>query len=202
MSPSPMERTALTFGELDLRSNQLSAILVEAGAGPECCVGAVSRSFDRLRGRRVGGAESRSGVFAAGPLHAGGSCGSDYRRRRLADRAHASAKDPRLAARIVADPRYRRCDCVGRQRQPRAFHRVEPEPENLAYVIYTSGSSGRPKGVEITHANLLNLIDWHQAAFAITSRRSRQPGRRPGIRRRGLGNLAASDGRRERVHRR
>ena len=41
--------------------------------------------------------------------------------------------------------------------------------ESLAYVIYTSGSTGRPKGVEITHAALLNLIEWHNSAFAITS---------------------------------
>ena len=39
---------------------------------------------------------------------------------------------------------------------------------DLAYVIYTSGSTGQPKGVEITHAGLLNLIFWHLQAFAIT----------------------------------
>lgn len=39
---------------------------------------------------------------------------------------------------------------------------------DLAYVIYTSGSTGRPKGVQITHDGLLNLVFWHQTAFAVT----------------------------------
>jgi len=38
----------------------------------------------------------------------------------------------------------------------------------LAYIIHTSGSTGAPNGVEITHANLLHLIDWTNRAFAIT----------------------------------
>jgi amino acid adenylation domain-containing protein len=43
-------------------------------------------------------------------------------------------------------------------------------PDNLAYVIYTSGSTGQPKGVEITHGALENLVSWHQQAFAVTPR--------------------------------
>ncbi|MEV6766975.1 condensation domain-containing protein, partial [Streptomyces sp. NPDC051105] len=31
-------------------------------------------------------------------------------------------------------------------------------PDDLAYVIYTSGSTGQPKGVEITHAAVANLM--------------------------------------------
>ena len=41
--------------------------------------------------------------------------------------------------------------------------------DNLAYVIYTSGSTGRPKGVQIEHRGLLNLVFWHQQAFAVSS---------------------------------
>jgi len=41
--------------------------------------------------------------------------------------------------------------------------------DDLAYVIYTSGSTGQPKGVEIPHGGLLNLVSWHQQAFSVTS---------------------------------
>src|SRR5262249_54402878 len=44
-----------------------------------------------------------------------------------------------------------------------------PAPESLAYLIYTSGSTGEPKGVEITHANLVSLVDWHLTAFEVTN---------------------------------
>lgn len=39
-------------------------------------------------------------------------------------------------------------------------------PSNTAYVLYTSGTTGEPKGVEITHANLLNTLEFMATCYA------------------------------------
>ncbi|MES9779139.1 non-ribosomal peptide synthetase, partial [Bacillus velezensis] len=41
--------------------------------------------------------------------------------------------------------------------------------EDLAYVIYTSGSTGNPKGVMITHKNIINQVYWHITEAELTN---------------------------------
>jgi amino acid adenylation domain-containing protein len=53
-------------------------------------------------------------------------------------------------------------------RQPVTSTGVEVRADQLAYVIYTSGSTGQPKGVQITHESLLNLVFWHRGEFEVT----------------------------------
>jgi amino acid adenylation domain-containing protein len=157
----------LTLGELDFRSNRLSARLIEAGVGPDCCVGLfLDRSADFVAAALA--------VLKAGAayLPLDPSTPADRAAMIVADAGAPLVLTHRRKTRDWADGAWRILDIdatdtsVGEATA--APCSVEPDPESLAYVIYTSGSTGRPKGVEITHANLLNLIEWHQAAFAIT----------------------------------
>jgi amino acid adenylation domain-containing protein len=63
----------------------------------------------------------------------------------------------------LIDPRKTTVLCVDRDRarldaQPDGSLRIAVDPDSLAYVIYTSGSTGQPKGVEICHRSVANLL--------------------------------------------
>jgi len=157
----------LTFGELELRSNQLSARLLEAGVRPDCCVGLF---FDRSAEFVVAALAVLKAGAAYLPLDP--SSPADRAAMIIADAGAPFVLTHRGKTRDWAAGAWWNLDIDATDNStdaataaPRPF---EPDPESLAYVIYTSGSTGRPKGVEIKHANLLNLIEWHQAAFAIT----------------------------------
>jgi amino acid adenylation domain-containing protein/non-ribosomal peptide synthase protein (TIGR01720 family) len=45
---------------------------------------------------------------------------------------------------------------------------VSVSEANVAYIIYTSGSTGQPKGVAVTHASAVNLVQWYHRFFAVT----------------------------------
>jgi len=51
---------------------------------------------------------------------------------------------------------------------------VFPEPHDVAYMIYTSGTTGNPKGVEIEHHSMLNVLLAHVAMESVTAEDLRQ----------------------------
>ncbi|WP_082393480.1 non-ribosomal peptide synthetase [Nocardia arizonensis] len=150
---------ALTYAELDARSNRLARRLVAAGVGPEALVAvALPRSVDLvvalLAVLKAGG-----GYLPVDPNYP-----ADRIEYMLDDAAPLCAIDgagtqlPRgwfggpvldVDTDDLADP----------SPLTDADRRAPLRADHTAYVIYTSGSTGRPKGVVIPHRTVLRLLD-------------------------------------------
>ena len=152
---------SLTYGGLEKRAGRLAGYLRQAGAGPESVIAlCLPRGVDM--------AVAVLGVWLAGaayvPLDPGYPAGrlafmlADSQASVLVANRDAAVglggdltagvhalwlDDPATAARIAA------CSPAGPTRA---------RPGQLAYMIYTSGSTGQPKGVQITHGSVVNLV--------------------------------------------
>ncbi|HYX27927.1 MAG TPA: non-ribosomal peptide synthetase [Pyrinomonadaceae bacterium] len=157
----------LTYGELERRSNRLANYLLELGVTRETIVAiCLERSFESIIGTlavlKAGGAFLP--LDPKLPLERLNFLVDDARPRVLIKKGEIPGPIESSSFAII--------DLIGEQE----IDKYSAEPpmvkstnDQLAYVIYTSGSTGQPKGVEITLANLSNLITWHRTEFKVTS---------------------------------
>lgn len=158
----------LSYGELNQRANQLAHYLQEQGVQTNTLVGlCVERSLDMI-------------VGLLGILKAGGTylpLDPTYPQERLtfmledAQVAVLVTRQDLLAHQYAQKARLVCFDADAHilAQQPTTDPVTATTVDDLAYVIYTSGSTGQPKGVEITHGSLLNLVHWHQQAFDVSA---------------------------------
>ena len=160
-------KKSLTYQELDRRADRLAHYLRSLGVGPDVVVGlCLNRSIAVI----VGALAILKTGAAYLPLD------PSYPTQRLMF-VLKDAQAPVLvtgqctAAALPVHPEF----VVVLDSEGQLPHAVssgtsstKPNAADLAYVIYTSGSTGQPKGVEVTHGGLLNLLSWHQRAFRIT----------------------------------
>jgi amino acid adenylation domain-containing protein len=161
-------KLSLTYKELDDRASQLAHFLRSLGVGPDGIVGlCLNRSLAMVVGAlailKAGGA-----YLPMDPTHPPGRLAfviEDARVPILLTGQGMVDELPVRAQKVVA------VDPEGRLAAPATSEPIlaRTKAEHLAYVIYTSGSTGQPKGVEITHGSLLNLVFWHQRAFRVNS---------------------------------
>ena len=156
----------LTYGELNTCATQISHILHSHGIGPDTLVGVcMERSAAMV-------------VANLGVLRSGGAyvpLDPDYPKDRLAFMLNDARPPVLLTQRHIVErlPRGKwrtitlDVDELKTSSHSGDLNDDDMAGENLAYVIYTSGSTGWPKGVQITHNNLSNLVFWHRQAFSV-----------------------------------
>ncbi|RAV12707.1 non-ribosomal peptide synthetase, partial [Mycolicibacterium sp. GF69] len=149
------EGRSLTYRELDEAANRLAHVLTRQGVGPGQCVALLfSRSLEAIVAI-VAVLKSGASYVPIDPAH------PDARIEfMIADAAP-------VAAITTAELRSRlsRCDVaivdVGAPAldAPSCAASQTPAPDDLAQIIYTSGTTGVPKGVAVTHHNVVQMFD-------------------------------------------
>jgi amino acid adenylation domain-containing protein len=132
---------SLTYGELEGRSNQLARHLASRGVGPGSRVGiSTERSLEMVIGLL--------GILKAGasyvPLDP-----KDPAERRVFVRRDAETA-------LVLDRQAIQDPAIAGESDEAVEAPVSATDE--AYVMYTSGSTGEPKGVVVTHRNVVRLV--------------------------------------------
>ena len=145
----------LTYRELNTRANQLAHRLQALGVEPDVLVGiCVERSWEML-------------VGILGILKAGGAyvpIDPMYPNQRLS----YMLEDSQVSIILTQERLVKNLPDIGAQvlcldtlwdeiaQEGDENLKSEVKTDNLAYLIYTSGSTGQPKGVQVTHQNLVH----------------------------------------------
>jgi microcystin synthetase protein McyB len=160
---------SLTFRELNRRANQLARYLRKLGVGPDVPVTlCLDRSPEMI-------------IALVAILKAGGAyvpLDPSYPAERLCFMVADTAGPVLLTQQsmtglFAAVPPPTRIVCIDSEWESIAEEAGDNvansvSEANLAYLIYTSGSTGLPKGVAVTHASVVNLIEWYKGAFGVT----------------------------------
>ncbi|HSS21528.1 MAG TPA: non-ribosomal peptide synthetase [Pyrinomonadaceae bacterium] len=162
----------VTYRQLNESANQLAHYLISLGVGDETLVGICLN-------RSLAGVVSALGVLKSGgaylpidpayPTERIAFMLDDAQPRVLITTSAVANQLPSGNWHVITIDDGKLVDEIEEiVKQPKTAPVCEINSEQLAYVIYTSGSTGQPKGVCVTHANLMNLVAWHQEAFNIS----------------------------------
>jgi len=148
----------VSYDELNHQANQLAHELIANGVKPDDIVGlCIHRSTDLI--------VSLLGILKAGAAYL--PLDPDYPAARLAHMVNEaspsvivshSAANQRLPEHSAVLLNVDTIDLASNSR-PANNPDVGTGPDNLCYVIFTSGSTGLPKGVMVTHENVVRLFE-------------------------------------------
>ncbi len=161
------ESEKLSYGELDRRANQLAHHLRAAGVGRDSVAGLYLDRTPDLIVSALAILKSGAAYLPLDPIQPAARLAFMLRDAGASVVVSTDAlaeKLPHDSWQVVAVDRDRNKILAHPQTQPD----TTVDPNDPAYIIYTSGTTGEPKGVEILHRSLSNLIAWHRRAFHVT----------------------------------
>ncbi len=156
---------SITYAELDARSSGVAQALRAAGAAPNEPIGIYLESSVELVIAALGVWKAGGAYLPIDPAYP-----ADRSTRILSDSGAPVLITRRDLATSLGEGRWATV-CIDEIPLAVSVEVASLPPvtaDDLAYIIYTSGSTGQPKGVEITHGNLLNLVEWHNRTFSVT----------------------------------
>ena len=152
--------SALTYGELDARADRLAALLSEAGAARERYVALALPRGLHLAVALLAVLKTGAAYLPIDIRHP-----ADRIARTLADSAPVAVltADGTAPDGIAGTPRIDLDDpdvtaALAGRPATAPDRAARPLPDSPAYAIYTSGSTGVPKGVVVTHTNVVRLF--------------------------------------------
>ncbi|WP_280697742.1 Pls/PosA family non-ribosomal peptide synthetase [Kitasatospora sp. GP82] len=147
----------LTYADLDRRANRLARLLRQRGAGEGQCVGILlERSLDTYVAL-LAVLKSGAAFVPLDPSFPADRVAFIAQDSGLCDLLTTSTMGERTAG---LSCRILELDTAEEQlaAQPDDRPAVDTDPSSVCYVIYTSGTTGRPKGVAVSHANIVNFV--------------------------------------------
>ncbi|ROQ69500.1 amino acid adenylation domain-containing protein [Streptomyces sp. 840.1] len=162
------ERCTLSYAELARRADRLAHVLLGRGAGPGTTVGLmVERSVD-LPTAVLAVLKCGAAYLSIDP-----DSPADRTAGQFADCAVTVViASPGLAGRLPPGPEHvvpLDWDAPALLDGSDEVVEAVVAPQSPAYVIYTSGSTGSPKGVVVSHANVLRLFTAGDRVFGLGS---------------------------------
>ncbi|WP_133057832.1 non-ribosomal peptide synthetase, partial [Mycolicibacterium confluentis] len=154
----------MTYRGLDEASNRLAHALIDQGAGPGQCVALLFTRCAEAIVAILGVLKSGAAYLPIDPLH------PDARIKFMLEDAMPIAAITRAGLRSRFDGYGLTVIDVDDPDMSRWPETGLPEPlfDDLAHVIYTSGTTGVPKGVTVTHYNVIQLYESLEIGLELT----------------------------------